>query len=481
VEENGKRSRYQAHIECLSMDANLPDFLRNPDQVGEQEPAYLKYPQAAPLFVKNFEGQMVDSTRKTRTQGIATLFKVPVEKIDGQPAYYRIYRENGWLAAASVRKLSQYALAELGFITLDKAPESFDLIDGSTHPDNVVKGILERLYKAAQDETRTSHALNQYNYKRLLEMIDSQRDGHYSEKEYLQAVHNVSYRDYLYRIIVKHASEWYYGKDDPLWKTYLDTLTLDAPQWKTYIEALIDNMTWMKKVDGMGPEPWHMHPVVFLSAFSLKLKDVIEFETSLGIYKISKKAAQFILSFEGYVATPYVPDGDNSSGVTLGYGYDLGQQNESYARNLLSNYYTSSQIDRLITTIGRKGDSARSLVSRLTDITITKEQAFEMAMELKKDYCQQVVNTYPQAINLPPGSAGAILSLVYNRGPSLALPRANDTLDRRREMREIKADFDSNNISRIPGRLRSMKRLWVNQRGLRDRREGEAQLIEDEL
>jgi hypothetical protein len=271
-EENGKRSRYQAHIECLSMDANLPDFLRNPDQVGEQEPAYLKYPQAAPLFVKNFEGQMVDSTRKTRTQGIATLFKVPVEKIDGQPAYYRIYRENGWLAAASVRKLSQYALAELGFITLDKAPESFDLIDGSTHPDNVVKGILERLYKAAQDETRTSHALNQYNYKRLLEMIDSQRDGHYSEKEYLQAVHNVSYRDYLYRIIVKHASEWYYGKDDPLWKTYLDTLTLDAPQWKTYIEALIDNMTWMKKVDGMGPEPWHMHPVVFLSSLLETMK-----------------------------------------------------------------------------------------------------------------------------------------------------------------------------------------------------------------
>jgi predicted chitinase len=282
-EENGKRSRYQAHIECLSMDANLPDFLKNPDRVGEQEPAYLKYPQAAPLFVKNTGGQMVDSTRKTRTQGIATLFNVPVEKIDGQPAYYQIHRESGWLAAASVQKLSQYALAELGFITLDKAPESFDLIDGSKHPDNVVKGILERLYQAAQDETRTSHALNKYNYKRLLEMIDSQRDGHYSEKEYLQAVHNVSYRDYLYRIIVKHASEWYYGKDDPLWKTYLDTLTLDAPQWKTYTEALIDNMTWMKKVDGMGPEPWHMHPVVFLRAISNNIKIQITVEM---LYKV---------------------------------------------------------------------------------------------------------------------------------------------------------------------------------------------------
>jgi hypothetical protein len=171
-----------------------------------------------------------------------------------------------------------------------------------------VKGILERLYKAAQDETRTSHALNQYNYKRLLEMIDSQRDGHYSEKEYLQAVHNVSYRDYLYRIIVKHASEWYYGKDDPLWKTYLDTLTLDAPQWKTYIEALIDNMTWMKKVDGMGPEPWHMHPVVFLSAFNSIACDC---ETLYAAkFKVTKLGAQYGPIYRGEMTLGNYPRWD---------------------------------------------------------------------------------------------------------------------------------------------------------------------------
>jgi hypothetical protein len=188
-EENGKRSRYQVHIECLSMDDKLPTFLTN------------------------------------------------------------------------------YALGELGFVTLDKAPESFDLIDGIKHPDNVVKGILEQMYKAAQDETRTSHALNEYNYKRLLDRIDSNKDGHYSEKEYLDAIQNVSYRDSLYRIIAKHGSEWYYGKEDLLWKTYLDTLTNDAPLWKTYTETFIDKMAWMKDVPGMGPEPWHMHPVVFLDAF----------------------------------------------------------------------------------------------------------------------------------------------------------------------------------------------------------------------
>ncbi|PSH17987.1 hypothetical protein B7R74_15855, partial [Yersinia pseudotuberculosis] len=278
-EENGKRSRYQVHIECFSMDDKLPTFLTNPEHVGEQTPAFLKYPKEASLFIKNAQEQMVDSTRKTLTQGIVTLSKVPVVEIDGQPAYYQIHKENGYLAANRVQKLSQYALGELGFVALDKASESFNLLDGIQHPDNVVKGILEQMYKAAQDETRTSHALNEYNYQRLIELIeliDSNHDGRYSEQEYFQAVHNVSYRDHRYRIIAKHASEWYYDKDDLLWKTYLDTLTTDAPQWKTYTEAFIEKIKWMKQVEGMGPEPWHMHPVVFLgSLIQEKSKSII--------------------------------------------------------------------------------------------------------------------------------------------------------------------------------------------------------------
>ncbi|MDN0108891.1 hypothetical protein QVN76_18665 [Yersinia rochesterensis] len=271
-EENGIRSRYQVHIECFSMDDKLPTFLTNPDHVGEQTPAFLKYPKAAALFAKDAAGQMVDSTRKTLTQGIVTLSKVPVVDIDGQPGYYQIHRENGYLAASSVQKLSQYALGELGFVALDKASESFNLLDGVQHPDNIVKGILEQMYKAAQDETRTSHVLNEHNYRRLLEHIDSNHDGVYSEQEYLQAVHNVSYRDHRFRIIAKHTSEWYCDKDDLLWKTYLDTLTTDAPQWKAYIETFIGKIKWMKSVPGMGPELWHMHPVAFLDAITNKLK-----------------------------------------------------------------------------------------------------------------------------------------------------------------------------------------------------------------
>ncbi|MEB7566854.1 glycoside hydrolase family 19 protein [Enterobacter mori] len=273
-EENGKRSRYQVHIECLSMD-DMETFITNPGKAGDDAPAYLTWQKDASLSDKSDTG-ITAGSRKTKAPGILTLANVPGADAAGNAlagtqnaAWYQIRPEGGWLPAASVKKVSQYALGELGFVTLNRAPASFDLIDGIQQPDNVVKGILEQLYKAAQDETRTTHALNKYNYQRLLELIDSNHDGCYSEQEYLQAVHNVSYRDRLYRVIAKHGSEWYYGKDDPLWKTYLGTLTTDAPLWKTYLETFLDKMTWMKKTAEkgvvLGPEAWHMHPVTFLN------------------------------------------------------------------------------------------------------------------------------------------------------------------------------------------------------------------------
>ena len=316
-EENGKRSRYQVHIECLSMD-DMEKFVTNPGKAGEDAPVYLTWQTDAPLFDKKEQG-MVAGERKTRASGVLTLANVPGVDAGGNTltsnqdaAYYQICPEDGWLPAASVKKVSQYALDELGFVTLNKAPASFDLIDGVKRPDNVVKGILEQLYKAAKEEKRITHALNKYNYQRLLEMTDSNEDGHYSEQEYLQAIHNVSYRDRLYRIIAKHASEWYYGKDDPLWKNYLDPLTRDAPLWKTYLEAFLDKMTWMKAVSekgvALGPEPWHMHPIVFLEAIRVKER----------CRELFSKISSVILRHEGgYVNDPNDRGGETNMGITI--------------------------------------------------------------------------------------------------------------------------------------------------------------------
>ncbi|OCN58462.1 glycoside hydrolase family 108 protein, partial [Klebsiella pneumoniae] len=316
-EENGKRSRYQVHIECLSMN-DMEKFITNPGRVGEDAPVYLTWKADAPLSDKSDTG-ITAGSRKTKAPGILTLANVPGVDAKGKTltnnkdaAWFQIRPEGGWLPAASVKKVSQYALGELGFVTLNKASESFDLIDGIKQPNNMVKGILEQLYKAAQDETRTTHALNKYNYKRLLELIDSNQDGYYQEQEYLQAVHNISYRDRLYRVIAKHASEWYYGKDAPLWKTYLDTLTRDAPLWKTYLETFLDKMTWMKTVSekgvALGSEPWHMHPVVFLEAIRIKER----------CRELFSKISSVILQHEGgYVNDPNDRGGETNMGITI--------------------------------------------------------------------------------------------------------------------------------------------------------------------
>ncbi|MBW5811657.1 hypothetical protein [Yersinia kristensenii] len=389
-EENGKRSRYQVHIECFSMDDTLPTFLTNPKHAGEQAPAFLKYPKAAALFAKDAAGQMVDSTRKTLTQGIVTLSKVPVVEVDGRPTYYQIHRENGYLAASSVQKLSQYALGELGFVALDKASESFNLLDGVQHPDNIVKGILEQMYKAAQDETRTSHALNEYNYQRLLEQIDSNHDKNYSEQEYLQAVHNVSYRDRRYRIIAKHASEWYYGKDDPLWGTYLNTLTTDAPQWKTYTEAFIEKIKWMKSLPGMGPKLWHMHPVVFLDALIVKNKGSLKGKLTYDAEGNNIPSSQF------YSRVIHWP-GNDESGVTLGRGYDMGSRTESSIyQDMIASDIEDATARKISLARGYKGIEASTFVSNnKSDIgDITEEQQINLFNIIYPGYVTRAIANY---------------------------------------------------------------------------------------
>ncbi|WP_239430358.1 hypothetical protein [Enterobacter hormaechei] len=389
-EENGKHSRYQVHIECLSMD-DMEKFITNPGNVGNDSPVYLAWQKDAALSDKGDTG-MTASNRKTKISGILSLARVPGVDAAGNAlssnkdaAWFQIRPEGGWLAAGSVQKLSQYALGELGFVTLNKAPESFDLLDGIKQPNNVVKGILEQLYKVAQEETRPAHALNKYNYERLLKQIDSNQDGHYSEQEYLQAVHNVSYRERLYRIIAKHGSEWYYGKDDPLWKTYLDTLTKDAPAWKTYLETFIDKMTWMKTVTekgvSLGPELWHMHPVVFLSAM------VDEDEMALKWLQVPKGQLTFDAEGNDIDTSPWFsrkihwPGG--VSGVTIGRGYDLGQQASANA-DLVQIGVTDPFKSWLVGSQGLSGAGAQSRFNSASEdirnSTITRKQQYDIFM-----------------------------------------------------------------------------------------------------
>ncbi|TKI03714.1 pesticin C-terminus-like muramidase [Martelella alba] len=455
----------------------MPAFLDNPGRLttGRKyiriHPGSVLYTNLGDMFTKTSTLVKKDDCL------IHALANSNVKKSNGNQ-WYRIGEQN-WLHQDDVDVLSQYDLKELGFSALieESTPDmSASLKEGW------VKSAFHCLSRQVKPERGIQEQRMSGFYKAMVDQMDTQRADQLSGRTLYEALQfpAMGVRDIVACLVVKHESEWFGGSGHQKWTAFFqdyDILRLD------YAKKWLDDMEWMRQVEPFtsGKAVWHMHPVMFLHALADIYVDFIEFKTTLGIYRISKKSAEFILSWEAFVSKPYVPAGDQSSGVTVGYGYDLGQQTVSSARKILLDYYSESQVEKLLTTIGKKGDQARAMVSNLSDIIIDKSKAIEMAMVLKAQFCQIVIEVYPQAINLPPDSAGAILSLIYNRGPSLALPKTGDLIDRRCEMRQIRDDLSQGSINNIPSRLRSMKRLWPNQPGLINRREGEAKLIENEL
>lgn len=273
--DGGYEARYQVHIECTSMDDNLEKFLTNPEKVGEKNPLWLKYSPGLALFTKDVaNGTFAKGSTSTTRTGILPLSKVTTETDNStKQEYWQLRQENAYVpkGQAEPQLLSQYDLAKLGFRTETSEPTSFDYLDGKNQPTGFFRNLIDSLYQAAIDDTRTSHALVKHNYQRLLDKIDSGSDR-YSPMEYWRALHNPDYRDVIQKTIVKHPSDWYFKKGDAIWQPFLNALKKEAPEWKKYSEDFLDKMAWMQDVtsEKLGPSLWHMHPIAFLGALIKK-------------------------------------------------------------------------------------------------------------------------------------------------------------------------------------------------------------------
>ena len=269
--DGGYEARYQVHIECTSMDDNLEKFLTNPEQAGEKNPLWLKYTPGLALYKKDVAtGTFTKDTRVTTRTGILPLKQVQTEVDKStRQEYWQLRPENAYVpkGQAEPQLLSQYDLAKLGFRTETAEPTSFDYLDGKNQPVGLFRSLINSLYEAATGDTRTSHALVKHNYQRLLDKIDSGSDR-YSPMEYWRALHNPDYREVIQKTIVKHPSDWYFKKGDAIWQPFLNALKKEAPEWKKYSEDFLDKMVWMQDVttEKLGPELWHMHPIMFLGA-----------------------------------------------------------------------------------------------------------------------------------------------------------------------------------------------------------------------
>jgi hypothetical protein len=170
------------------------------------------------------------------------------------------------------------------------------------------------------------------------------------------------------------------------------------------------------------------------------------------------------------------------SGVTIGIGYDVGAGVNSIAqlRSDWSGVIPDKMIDALASAVGITGVRAQELAAQLHDeVDVPWDAAMTVfrKVTLPRYYamCEQ---SLPNFERLSPDCRGALVSLVYNRGASFSKEG-----DRYREMRAIKHYMISREYAEIPGEIRSMKRLWIDDGlgGLLARRDREAKLFEQGL
>jgi hypothetical protein len=182
-------------------------------------------------------------------------------------------------------------------------------------------------------------------------------------------------------------------------------------------------------------------------------------------------------TYEVRYQPPIRPGGQ--SGVTIGIGYDLGYASEAQLRAQWSGRVSEETIAALVPVCGLKGAAAQAALPSVRHLRVTWAQAISQFDHFLPYAVGKTEDTFPNSAELPPACLGALVSLVYNRGPSLS-----PTSPRRREMREIAQLTMARNLTPIPTKIRDMKRLWQNDpsmRGLLARREVEALMFEQGL
>ena len=213
----------------------------------------------------------------------------------------------------------------------------------------------------------------------------------------------------------------------------------------------------------LGQEMWPpSEPIVHTMAISHKgLEQIVEFEIVSKAY------------YNRFLKSPIWPEGE--SGVTIGVGYDLGYQSQAQIEKDWRGQIADVDLEDLLKVTGLKKQAAKAKINSLKHISIPIETAQKVFLTATlPNWAKITANTYPGVEKLPADAQAMLLSLVFNRGPSLA------NKDSRKEMRAIKPLVAAGDRTGIAGQIRAMKRIWEGRRlgGLLKRRDKEAELIE---
>lgn len=255
-----------AHIEVISTDSRMVDFLRNKAQV-KSGPKFVHIHPESPVYARSGD-------TFTKTEGKV---KKDIHKIMPQDKCYPFTDSSGkrwfdigdgaWVSEDDVdADIDQYDLDKLGFKAFEE-PSTSDMTKSLR--EGWIKDGFTRIAEWVRPERGIREKQVSDYYKALLRKMDSDNSGDLSGEELRHAVNyaELDVRDIAARMVVKHDSEWFGGSSHHRWRTFLKQLD---PLCIGYVRQWFDDMEWMSKVDGFssGEPVWHMHPVVFLNAIT---------------------------------------------------------------------------------------------------------------------------------------------------------------------------------------------------------------------
>ena len=161
-----------------------------------------------------------------------------------------------------------------------------------------------------------------------------------------------------------------------------------------------------------------------------------------------------------------------ASGITIGVGWDLAHTPVAETTRAWRGKVDDATLALLVSVSGHRGEAAQTRLPHVRHLVIPWAAALAVFQEVTMPtWYLRTLRIYPQVDELPGDCAAALVSLVFNRGPNLSG-------ERRREMANIQALLRTGNLPQIPNQFREMKRLWPDVKGLRRRRDEEAELFE---
>lgn len=252
------------HVEVLSTDSRMIDFLSNKAQV-KSGPKYVHIHPESPVYARSG-----DTFTQTKGKDIHKI--MPQDKCqpftDSSGKRWFDIGDGAWVSEDDVdADIGQYDLDKLGFKAFEE-PSTSDMTKSLR--EGWIKDGFTRIAEWVRPERGIREKQVSDYYKALLRKMDSDNSGDLSGEELRHAVNyaELDVRDIAARMVVRHDSEWFGGSSHHRWRTFLKQLD---PLCVSYVRQWFDDMEWMSKVDGFssGAPVWHMHPVVFLDLINV--------------------------------------------------------------------------------------------------------------------------------------------------------------------------------------------------------------------